>query len=255
MSRPDLSAAITLHREGILCVPSLRSYLQCCSHAREHGFTVEFIATLDRTDEATLKFFRPFARHFDLVEQLDFGDLSKCRNTAAQKATGQYVAYFDGDDLWGDSWLTRAMKHAAATDSASVFHPHVLYYFVNGDFAVHSQTAVPSALAASHLMIHEDSTSPGFDPDCLWFDNVWSANSLALKELYLTHPFPQFRRADGFGIEDWAWNHRIMRSGIAHRVVPDTVHMVRVKETGSLQRRNMMEDLLPDLHASARGPR
>ena len=211
---------------------------------------VECIAALDRPDRATIDFFAPFADNFDLIEQVNVGDLAKSRNVAAQRAGSRYLAFFDGDDLWGKQWLSRAVALAPACAENSIFHPQVVYYFVSDDFAVNSQTASPHPQAASFLMLHEDSTSPEFSSDCLSFENVWTSNSFGLTDLYLTHPFPELRRESGFGIEDWAWNYRTLRSGVAHRVVPDTVHMVRIKESGSLGAQNSTDCLLPDFYGA-----
>jgi hypothetical protein len=253
MSKPDISAIMTLHREGPVCVPSLRSFLQCCAQARSSGLTVECLAALDRPDNSTMAFFEVFAGGFDVIEQVNVGDLSKSRNIMTLQAGGRYVAFFDGDDLWGETWLSRAIEFASVCDENSVFHPQVIYYFVSDDFALNSQTVTPHPEAASFLMLHEDSSSPEFNKKCLSFDNVWTSNSFAKRELYLRHPFPEFRRESGFGIEDWSWNYRTLRSGVAHRVVPETVHMVRVKEAGSLGAQNVAECLLPDFYGVTTG--
>lgn len=43
----------------------------------------------------------------------------------------------------------------------------------------------------------------------------------------------------------------LLFDGIGHLVVPDTVHMIRVKDTGSLGQQNTAEGLLPHLPPGA----
>lgn len=244
----DISAVITLHREGLLCVPSLRSFLQCCDAAEAAGFSVERLATLDRCDDFTRECFDVFAGRFQRVIPTDLGDQAAARNTAAELASGTYLAFFDGDDLWGAAWLTEAIRCTADQDPRCVWHPDVCYTFFKSDFTVSSLTPIPRPEARSGFLVHPDSRDPSFDPDALFFSNVWTSNSFALRSLYRAHPFPVFRRDEGFGIEDWSWNYRTLKAGIAHRIVPNTVHMVRIKDTGSQGTRNTTERLLPDLH-------
>lgn len=248
MSSVDISAVITLHREGLICIPALRSFLQCCEEAEKAGFSVERLAMLDRPDGLTQRCLGLFAERIQVIKRLDFGDQAASRNIATELATGTNLAFFDGDDLWGAAWLSAALRHASGRDPQTVYHPDICYVFVASDFGASSLTAIPRPEARSHFLIHLDSSDPGFDAETLFFCNVWTSNSFATRGLYHAHPFPRFRRDEGFGIEDWSWNFRTLQAGIAHRIVPGTVHMVRVKGAGSQGTRNTMERLLPDLY-------
>jgi len=46
---------------------------------------------------------------------------------------------------------------------------------------------------------------------------------------------------------NWSWNLETLSAGIAHRVVRGTVHLIRRKSTGSLDRQNAAGQLLPYL--------
>ncbi|MFM7009291.1 MAG: hypothetical protein ACKO0Z_08190, partial [Betaproteobacteria bacterium] len=48
-------------------------------------------------------------------------------------------------------------------------------------------------------------------------------------------------------IEDWSWNLQTLAEGVSHNVVNGTVHLIRVKQAGSLGRANVAEGLLPKL--------
>lgn len=250
MTQVDISAVLTLHREGMISVASLRSFLQCCAIAEESGLSVERVAVLDGPDDTTRLCFSVFAPAFQRVLTVELGDQAAARNAATEEAVGEHLAFFDGDDLWGAPWLREAILHSRRSSTESVWHPDVCYVFHPSDFVRTSLTTLPHPDAQSCFLIHPDSCDPQFDLQSLFFSNVWTSNSFAPTGLYRAHPFPRFRREAGFGIEDWSWNYHTLRAGVAHRFVPNTVHMVRVKESGSQVLRNLSERLLPDLHGS-----
>jgi hypothetical protein len=73
---------------------------------------------------------------------------------------------------------------------------------------------------------------------------------LASRDLHLRIPYKAIDKSCGFGVEDWSWNIETTWAGIAHCVVPDTVHLIRVKETGSLGQQNAAEGFLAHLPES-----
>lgn len=81
----------------------------------------------------------------------------------------------------------------------------------------------------------------------LFLENTWSANVFARRSLHLRHPYKAADKETGFSIEDWSWNIETVWANIPHRVVADTVHLIRVKESGSLNQQNAAEGLLPYL--------
>ncbi|MDR3417110.1 MAG: glycosyltransferase family 2 protein [Nevskia sp.] len=241
----EISAVLNLHREGLIALPSIRSYLQCCAAAEADGIPVERIVVLDRGDEPTRRCLAQYQAEFQRVEPVDFGDVGLARNHAVALASGNFVAFFDGDDLWGSPWLRLAFRCAFASSDLAAYHPAALYMFHEGDFNLQSQNDVPHERAQSYFLVPEDSAR--IDTGCLYFDNVWSAHSFARRELYRRFPYDAVDREQGFGIEDWSWNHLILRNGIEHRIVPDTLHLYRMKEQGSLNQANWDAGLLPRL--------
>jgi hypothetical protein len=96
-------------------------------------------------------------------------------------------------------------------------------------------------------MHHSPSTGHGFNRDVLFLNNIWTANVVASRNLHLRYPYAAVDRSRGFGVEDWSWNLQTLWAGIPHLVVADTVHIIRVKDTGSLGQQNAAEGLLPHL--------
>ena len=171
------------------------------------------------------------------------------RNDAALASSARYLAFFDGDDLWGDAWLASGVA-AADRDPDAIYHPAWLWYFSEQDFARHSPGSAPHPHASSYFLRQADSTAPGFDRHALFVSNLWSANCLASRDIFVRYPYQPIDRSHGLGIEDWSWNiETLMVGGIEHKAVPDTVHLIRLKGEGSLGIRNDAEGLavfLPD---------
>jgi hypothetical protein len=250
---PDITVVMNLHREGLLALPALSSMCDMVITARHAGLHVEARAVLDSSDQMTRHFVATRGEWLDDVQEVSMGDLGLARNAAAHSARGQFLAFLDGDDLWGKEWLRLA--HQAATCSCAateaIWHPEMLYYFSGSDFDHHSVTSTPHPEARSFVMRHLPSDHKSFDRDVLFMDNIWTANVFTLRRIHLRFPYSCVSPTRGFGIEDWSWNIDTLWGNLTHKVVGDTVHLIRIKETGSLREQNSARGLLPYLPKSA----
>ncbi|WP_162820857.1 glycosyltransferase family 2 protein [Microvirga calopogonii] len=248
-NKPDITVTIICHAEGSFVVPALSSMADQVATARAGGLTVETRAILDRPDPPTRHLVATSGAWLDGVEEVMFGDLGLSRNAGARAAHGEFLAFLDGDDLWGANWLQLAHKAATAPSVLPevIWHPQFLFYFTESDFDRHSPNCVPHSAARAHYMEHSSSEDPGFRRETMFLNNVWSANVFAARSLHERYPYSAVDRAKGFGIEDWAWHMETLWAGVAHNVVADTVHMIRLKDTGSLAQQNTVEGLLPPL--------
>jgi hypothetical protein len=59
--------------------------------------------------------------------------------------------------------------------------------------------------------------------------NLWTSLAFARRELFLRAPYRRTDLRAGFGFEDWAWNSDTISQGMIHKIVPDTVHLLRRK--------------------------
>jgi hypothetical protein len=245
----DLTVTIIFHREGAFALPALSSMAELVSSAREAGMRVEARAVLDNANDLTRRLVASRGAWLDEIEEVSFGDLGLSRNKGAQSANGEYLAFLDGDDLWGTDWLRLAYAAATAPDAPTnaIWHPESLFFFSWNDFDRHSVSHLPRYDTQSIHFFHD----PGLDSDLvlntLFLENIWSANAFARRSLYLRHPYKAADKNTGFGIEDLSWNIETLWANIPHRVVSDTVHLIRVKESGSLNQQNVSEGLLPYL--------
>lgn len=244
----DVTAIINFHAEGIYAEAAIRSFGLMCNYAQAQGLAIQKIAVLDRIDKLTATIIRDSEGVFDAIENVDFGDLGDSRNHGIQRASGQYVALFDGDDMWGKSWLHRAHREVSRSKKDVIAHPEWMYYFSDEDFSRTSLCEKPASGSKSFFMRHIGSKSSHFDVSAIMFNNVYSSNSFAKRSLLINFPYLKVDKMKGLGVEDWYWNAMTLRYGIEHVSVPDAVHVIRVKSSpSSLGVRNSVGGILPPL--------
>jgi glycosyltransferase involved in cell wall biosynthesis len=216
----DITAVLNLHDEGPLAHPSLLSILAAREACQKEGLQAEVVVCLDRPGAATREYAAALAEPDLRVVETDEGDLGLARNAAVQAARGRFVAFLDGDDLWGVNWLARA--HAAAQESAAdaVWHPEASLYF---------------GARPPYWLLHQDMNVRGWDWETLALRNHWTALSFAARAIYLRVPYRPRQAARQLGYEDWCWNMDVVAAGYAHRVVAGTAHMVRMRSASLVQ--------------------
>lgn len=214
-----LSAVLTAHNEGFLAGPAIRSMWSALTCWEAAGGEVEVVAVLDRPDELTRAVIQSAVGDTGNVIVTDLGDPGLARNRGVQAATGEYVAFLDGDDLWSANWLVSGVE-ALQAGPQLIAHSEVNVIF--GD--------------EQYLWWHADSRSADFDPEYLLLGNYWDAMSLAPRHVYLQFPFVRNDLASGFGHEDWLFNCETLSSGIHHIPVAGTVHFKRRRPASQLSR-------------------
>lgn len=215
----EITAVVNLHQEGASAEPSIISAWRAMGQCNDVSLSANLLLALDSPDEATVALAEKWRDRGVDVLTIHEGDLGEARNAAAAQTDAKWIAYLDGDDLWGENWLVTA--HAAAQTAADrfdVFHPQVNIIF--GDH--HS------------LLHHIDSDSDDFRWSRFCLHNAWTALSFVQRELVAEMPYPRNELESGFGFEDWSWNMAVLDAGGRHRVVPDTCHFIRRTNDGSL---------------------
>lgn len=207
----EVTAVVNCHHEGLLVWKSLLSAVKAVQSFTGRG---EVLIVVDDGDEATICAVDSFAKTHSSACEIRIHltmrrDLGLARNDAVWAARGEFVAFLDGDDIWGPSWLERGVAWLRGEPGATV---------------AHCQTIVNFGTDRAWWQ-HTDSRDPAFDHSVFMVTNHWTALSMARRELYISHPYHAV--GNGYGFEDWEWNTRTLAAGVVHGVVPCTVHFVR----------------------------
>jgi glycosyltransferase involved in cell wall biosynthesis len=144
------------------------------------------------------------------------GDAGASRNAAARSARGRYLALCDGDDLVSKNYFFSALELLSVSTSPLIVHPGTVV-----SFGARALTwDIPASESVSHLDLIRH--------------NLWPSASVALRSVYLDHPYEALTATPGFGPEDWLWNIHTTIAGIPHRPVPGTMFFYRVRESGGV---------------------
>ena len=141
------------------------------------------------------------------------------RNSGVEAANGRWIAFLDGDDLWGANWLAAAYSEADKDARTVVWHPTANIYFGT----------------QRYLFMHIDMEDEDFDVVNLSFNNCWTALSFAKRELYRSLPYRAANLGGQVGYEDWSWHQETISRGCLHKCVPGTVHAIRSREQSLVQ--------------------
>ncbi len=199
----DISAVVTFHDEGLVANASLLSVARARALAESQGLRVETIAVLDGPDQFTFDYLSG-RTEIDRLLRVAHGDPGMARNSGVEAAQGQYVAFLDGDDMWGENWLAAAHAFAIQDRRTLIMHPSATLYF-----GVHN-----------YLFVHLDMEDEDFDLLNLSMLNYWTTLSFARRETYASIPFRPRDLARQVGFEDWGWNWRRSRAGSCTSACP-----------------------------------
>jgi glycosyltransferase involved in cell wall biosynthesis len=224
MPKVDVTAIVNAHKEGLLLKPALESVRRCFEFAREKNLNVELLIAMDRSNEISQEVARNCISGIEnaRIVPMDNGDVGRCRNQAALLAQGEYVAFLDGDDLWGRNWIVSAVEMARAESRELVLHPEVNVYFGHDP----------------HVFVHIDSESKKFELAGLALVNYWTSLCFVRRSFLIENVYPETDLAAQMGYEDWGWNLKAISVGAVHKCVPGTGHAIRMKQVSLVRQTN-----------------
>lgn len=210
-SSNEVSVIVTAHAEGRLLHPCLRSVERAAAAAEAEGVKVERLLVLSHPTPPTLawadEFLPPQWRRLDCP----IDDPWAARNLGVENCNGNYVSFIDGDDLWCEQWLVKALREAESAAPPAVWHPEISFYFG----------------ATAGQLYHPDALRWGFDYSTLLDRNVYSSSCFVPKSILAEIPFVAADWERGIGFGDWHWNCEIVAAGYEHRTVLETWDYVR----------------------------
>lgn len=213
----DISVIITAHHEGRLAHRTMRSLFRSIEYANKRGISTEVIIIMDSPDKKTEDYFSTYKNSGILFQKVDFGDPGSSRNYGVKQASGDYMAFLDADNLFGENWLYEAFVFLKQSIKDIVVHPEYHIVFENKNL----------------IWQQISSNSNNFEVANLLEFNYWDTVCLTKRSVLMKYPYEIVPRRSGFGFEDWHWNCQTLAEGIEHHIVPGTVHFLRVKRTGS----------------------
>ncbi len=211
---PAITAVLNVHHEGFLALSSLQSMVLAKELASAAGIKVEILVAADCPDTETRSFLKTAQTLGADVLELDVDDLGMARNEAVLAGAGRFFAFLDGDDLWCRDWLTKAYKCAISAQEVTIWHPEANLYF--------------GADQPPKWMMHHDIDTNHGDWVLLGLKNHWTSLCFAPRAVYETVPYRGTDLNAGFGYEDWCWNAETVSHGYFHRLVPGTLHLIRM---------------------------
>lgn len=214
----DLSVVLTLHNEGQLAMATIHSIDDGITEAERHGLRVELIICLDAPSAETIAVIESLTIDSSAnlkVLNLNNRDLGLSRNDGVRAASGDFVVFCDGDDLYSRNWFLFAHRVATGATNPTnvVVHPDAVLTF--GERSVlyyHPESAELASSGTTHQLL---------------YTNLWVSGSLIARVLVQRVLF----RPTGirFGYEDWGWFAELTTLGVHHLVAPRTAHFVRRK--------------------------
>ncbi|MGV3605069.1 MAG: glycosyltransferase [Planctomycetaceae bacterium] len=221
-SSPQISILVIAHRESLLIHRTLRSVHVAVENAQQHDIPCEILLILDRGDERTRGYIQRFPAGKQRVIEVNYGDPALAREEGRRQARGKYIALIDGDDLYGENWLTTCYQYA---EKSSV--PKLV---------LHAEHQVVFE-AESFLVSYQSSSDSDFNPIHMAGTNYWTSILFFSRTIFQGQPFSPIirdsksRLHQGYGFEDWHWLTEQLAFGAEVHAVPGTCNFVRRKHS------------------------
>lgn len=214
----DFTLAITAHSETVVAGPTIHSARAALAPLIARGLSVQLLMGLDSCTEDCRAFMtQPDLDDFERHE-FTFRDQGQTRNALVERATGEFLAFLDADDLFSENWLSVCYDMLGAARDAgqkTIIHPELNWQF-DGINHVYSNPAQDHAF---------------FSPHVLATANYYDAMCAAPTDLWRTLPYPDRAVAQGFAFEDYQWFVEATALGWTHAVGPDTIIFKRRRDS------------------------
>jgi len=205
------SIILSIHCEGSILLPTLRSLSRAAAFASERTF--ELVAVLDKSDELTRSVIKDYDfSEFRLVKILeaDFGSAGLTRNHGVEHATGEFIFFSDADDLVSYNYFDRTIdEYEKDTDKNNVYcHEYLVEFGDSNSIVKYHASPVVSA-----LMFFK------------WFP--FTSRMAAYKDTFIKIPSSSISTSNFCAFEDYHHATKLIAAGYTFRVVSDIVLFYR----------------------------
>ena len=222
--------AVTAHNEGLVAHKTMRSILEATKRLEEKKISYEILIHIDNGDQITKDYFKRYAKMPNVViYENNFGDPGPSRNFLAQKASGEYLTFLDGDDLISDNWLVVAYGALIGATEEVIVHPEGILTFgteVNNVLTIQTETLPREK-----------------DTIVLLGENRWCAILMAKTSTLLKFPYQHL--TGGYSHEDYVFNVETTNAGIKHIIAKETILFYRRSNNSRLSSSNNMNQIIP----------
>ncbi len=219
----NLSAVLTAHNEGAQVGDALDSIIENLKKSLLKEY--EVLIGIDNGDDETLKVVAEYENKYDFISSHTFqlADVGQVRQELLNRCQFDFVSFLDGDDIWGKSWILKAIFDIKKYKDA-IFHPDLTVFFDE---------------EIRYVRKNPDSTSRKFKKEILLFENLWTSSFITPKKIMQEIPMKgggTYDELTPYAYEDWSWFRDTLIAGYQHRVVKNTVHFQRIKSESNTSR-------------------
>jgi glycosyltransferase involved in cell wall biosynthesis len=209
----DVTIILNCHDEGRLVHATVRSIQAAIAEAEKANLQVEWLVAQDNPSKDLLHYFDQHKLSTARFVVLNCEDPGLARNAAIAIAQGKYVTLIDGDDLISSNWIAAAHHFSTNFPKRSIVRSEWKIYFEGLDLYIRNIDQESLEFSLPVLLEYCD----------------WNSLAFAERETYLQIPFQATDRVNGFGFEDNTWSCDTVAAGFVNKVLPRTIHGIRVK--------------------------
>jgi glycosyltransferase involved in cell wall biosynthesis len=209
----NITFLINAHREGLLLHSALLSARSARALCDEAGLSTEVILVADRPDQATRMVIEAWSVWLTRIELVDYGNLGSSRMHGIDRASGDFLCFLDGDDLWQPEWPSRAYATALNEHGCrdTIYHTEIFATFG-------TECSLREQIASDDLLFH---------PNHLVGSWHYCNNLFASRDIFIRYPIRPYDHDRGYGSEDWHWSCETCNAGVRRSWIPRTVYFYR----------------------------
>jgi hypothetical protein len=207
-----IALVITVHEQGLLLVPALRSALAAVQVCRDAGVDCRIALLACAPDAATRRIAERYLAQSSAVSHVEFGSGAGFHQHALTRLNAEFYCFLDGDDILQAEWPLMAYRHAMGRDYLNcIFHTELLAGFGATPFVRTQLRSGDPIFHPLHALLSQH-----------FFHNMFCHAAILERAPALVR-----QGAAPHDFETWHWGAESLALGIGRDLVPGTVHFSR----------------------------